>query len=156
VVTIWIVAYSGTTYNHRLFEEPSRILWHGLAIATPNRRNVMMWDWLWANARYSLDDLAERSSLTAPLVERKPKPLIGNRVLYPDGTVNSFVQRYLRERVLGLFDAKPREAAKGTWRPFKSRMGVAQLPTERGQDLPPESRPRPPIWKRWVSVYAHV
>jgi len=58
--------------------------------------------------------LAERADLTARLVERKLKPLVGNRVLYPDGTVNSYVQRYLRERVLRLFDAKPRKPAKGT------------------------------------------
>jgi hypothetical protein len=70
------------------------------------------WEWLWASASFSVDDLAERSSLTVPLVQRKLKPLIGNRVLYPDGTVNSFVQRYLRERVLKLFDAKPRKSAK--------------------------------------------
>lgn len=73
-----------------------------------------VWDWLWANAHYSTDDLAERSSLTAPLVKRKLKPLIGNRVLYPDGTVNSFVQRYLRERVLKLFDTKPRKPARSS------------------------------------------
>ena len=73
-----------------------------------------VWDWLWANAHYSTDDLAERSSLTAPLVIRKLKPLIGNRVLYPDGTVNSFVQRYLRERVLKLFDTKPQKQSKST------------------------------------------
>ncbi len=80
----------------------------------PGESEREIWDWLWANARYSLEDLAERSDLTARLVERKLKPLIGNRVLYPDGTVNSFVQRYLRERVLKLFDAKPRKSAKGT------------------------------------------
>ena len=73
-----------------------------------------IWDWLWSNARYSLDDLAEMSGLTVPLVERKLKPLIRNRVLYPDGTVNSFVQRYLRERVLKLFDSKSRKPAKGS------------------------------------------
>lgn len=73
-----------------------------------------VWDWLWANAHYSTDDLAERSSLTAPLVKRKLKPLIGNRVLYPDGTVNSFVQRYLRERVLKLFDTKSRKPARSS------------------------------------------
>ena len=71
-----------------------------------------VWDWLWTNAEYSIADLAERSDLTVPLVERKLKPLIGNRVLYPDGSVNSFIQRYLRERVLKLFDAKPRKPAK--------------------------------------------
>jgi hypothetical protein len=79
----------------------------------PGESERKIWDWLWANARYSLDDLAERTGLTARLVERKLKPLIGNRVLYPDGTVNSFVQRYLRERVLRLFDAKRRKPAKG-------------------------------------------
>ncbi len=73
-----------------------------------------VWDWLWANAHYSIDDLAERSGLTAPLVKRKLKPLIGNRVLYPDGTVNSFVQRYLRKRVLKLFDTKPRKPARSS------------------------------------------
>jgi hypothetical protein len=88
----------------RPVEEPSR---------PPGESEREIWDWLWANARYSLDDLAERSSLTAPLVKRKLKPLIGNRVLYPDGTVNSFVQRHLRERVLRLFDAKPKRSAKG-------------------------------------------
>jgi hypothetical protein len=74
----------------------------------PGESERKIWDWLWAN------DLAERTGLTARLVERKLKPLIGNRVLYPDGTVNSFVQRYLRERVLKLFDAKPRKPAKRT------------------------------------------
>ena len=73
-----------------------------------------VWEWLWANVHYSLDELAERSSLAPALVERKLKPLIGNRVLYPDGTVNSFVQRYLRERVLKLFDAKSRKLAKSS------------------------------------------
>jgi hypothetical protein len=72
------------------------------------------WDWLWDNARYSLSDLAERSGLTVPLVERMLKPLISNRVLYPDGSVNSFVQRYLRERVLRLFDPKAKRPSKST------------------------------------------
>ncbi len=76
----------------------------------PDRKG---WDWLWANADYSVEDLAEKSGLTVALVERKLRPLIGNQVLYPDGTVNSFVQRYLRERVLKLFDTKPRKSTKG-------------------------------------------
>jgi hypothetical protein len=82
----------------------------------PGESESEIWDWLWANARYSRDDLANKSCLAAPLVERRLKPLIGNRVLYPDGTLNSFVQRYLRERVLKLFDAKPRKPAKSTER----------------------------------------
>ncbi len=77
----------------------------------PDRKG---WDWLWANVEFSVDQLAEKSGLTARLVEQKLRPLICNGVLYPDGTVNSFVQRYLRERVLKLFEAKPRKLAKST------------------------------------------
>lgn len=80
----------------------------------PGESERKMWDWLWANARYSVTDLAERSGLSTPLAQRRLKPLIGNRVLYPDGTVNSFVQRYLREKVLKLFDTKPRKPARST------------------------------------------
>lgn len=78
----------------------------------PDDSDQAVWDWLRANVDYSIDDLDERSGLTAPLVERKLRPLTGNRVLYPDGTVNSFVQRYLRERVLKLFDTKSRRSSK--------------------------------------------
>ncbi len=98
-----IVAW--TTLDVRMVNRPS-------PLAGQSDREI--WDWLWANARYSLADIAEMSNLTVPLVERKLKPLIGNRVLYPDGTVNSFVQRYLRERVLKLFDATPRKPVKRT------------------------------------------
>jgi len=77
---------------------------------SPGESEQDQWNWLWANVSYSLDDLGERSGLTVALIERKLKPLIGNRILYPDGSVNSFVQRYLRERVLKLFDTKPRKA----------------------------------------------
>jgi hypothetical protein len=97
------IVVAWTSLDVRPAEKPSQF---------PGESEHEIWDWLWANARYSLADLAERSGLTVPLIERKLKPLIGNRVLYPDGTVNSFVQRYLRERVLKLFDTKPRKSAK--------------------------------------------
>ncbi|MHC4982122.1 MAG: hypothetical protein ACYTF6_03005 [Planctomycetota bacterium] len=42
------------------------------------------------------------------------KKLIGNRILYPDGTVNSFVRRYLREKVLNLFDGRPKKRKNAT------------------------------------------
>jgi hypothetical protein len=97
------IVLSWTNLDVGLAEKPTQF---------PGESEHEIWDWLWANARYSLADLAERNGLTVPLIERKLKPLVGNRVLYPDGTVNSFVQRYLRERVLKLFDAKPRKPAK--------------------------------------------
>lgn len=67
-----------------------------------------VWEWLWQNCRYSRPELMEKAgmSLSESMLERKMKPLIGNRVVYPDGTVNSLVQRYLRDRVLKLFEPK--------------------------------------------------
>lgn len=67
-----------------------------------------VWEWLWKNATYSREELAAKSALTEYGFDKKMAPLIGNRVLYPDGTVNSYVQRYLRDRVLKLFEAKPK------------------------------------------------
>jgi len=71
-----------------------------------------IWDWLWRNTTYSREELITKSSLSTYALDGKLAPLIGNRVLYPDGTVNSFVARYLRERVLKLFDAKPKRVKK--------------------------------------------
>jgi hypothetical protein len=72
------------------------------------------WEWLWKNARFSIAELKEKVgiSFSELALVNKMKPLIGNRVIYPDGTVNSFVQRYLREQVLKLFEEKPKKPAK--------------------------------------------
>ena len=75
-----------------------------------------VWAWLWTNVKYSRSDLVEKAGIpfSELVLERKLKPLIGNRILFPDGTVNSFVQRYLRQQVLNLFDAKAnRRTRKG-------------------------------------------
>lgn len=73
-----------------------------------------LWEWLWRNAQYSRTGLMERIGipLSEAALENKLKPLIGNRILFPDGTVNSFVQRYLREQVVKLFETKPRKLTK--------------------------------------------
>jgi len=73
-----------------------------------------VWEWLWENTQYSRTELKEKISVpfSESGLESKMRPLIGNRVLYPDGTVNSFVQRYLREQVLKLFEAKQKRPAK--------------------------------------------
>jgi hypothetical protein len=73
-----------------------------------------VWEWLWQNTTYSLDELKEKAgiSLMGYVLENKMRPLIGNRILYPDGTVNSYVQRYLKERVVKLFEAKPKRSVK--------------------------------------------
>lgn len=77
----------------------------------PSGAEHKWWEWLWKNARYSHIEMAERTGVQGESLERKMQILIGNRVLYPDGTVNSFVQRYLREKVLNLFNSKPKKRA---------------------------------------------
>lgn len=79
-----------------------------------NESENEVWQWLWENARYSRLELIDRIGIpfSESGLESKMKPLIGNRILYPDGTVNSFVQRYLREQVLKLFDAKAKRPAR--------------------------------------------
>lgn len=73
-----------------------------------------IWEWLWGNARFSLTELKAKAGVpySESVLEQKMKPLIGNRILYPDGTVNSFVQRYLRDKVVKLFEAKSRKTTK--------------------------------------------
>lgn len=75
-----------------------------------------IWEWLWENTRFSLAELKAKTGVpySESVLEQKMKPLIGNRILYPDGTVNSFVQRYLREQVVKLFEAKQRKATRRT------------------------------------------
>ena len=73
-----------------------------------------VWEWLWENMKYSRAELREKIGVpfSELSLEIKMKPLIGNRILYPDGTVNSFVQRYLREQVLKLFEAKAKRPTR--------------------------------------------
>ena len=73
------------------------------------------WNWLWANTEFSEDEWTEKAGSTAlgfSDVDAAIKTLVGNRIVYPDGTLNSFVQRYLRDRVLKLFEAKPKRVVR--------------------------------------------
>ncbi len=93
------------------------VAWGGISIRrvelgkpSPDEPDALRWDWLWSSVSYSIAEVAVRTGLTTYLIERKLPGLVANRVIYPDGTLNSFVQRYLRERVLRLFrPAKQRE-----------------------------------------------
>ena len=77
----------------------------------PGDSESEVWQWLWENIEYSEEVLCAISSVPPYSLKNKLALLIGNRLLYPDGTANSFVQRYLRERVLKLFESKSRKRA---------------------------------------------
>jgi hypothetical protein len=81
---------------------------------SPGESESESWKWLWDNATYRLSELKEKTgtSLSEIALDNKLKPLIGNRIIYPDGTVNSFVERYLRERVIKLFEEKSKRPSK--------------------------------------------
>ncbi len=72
------------------------------------------WQWLWSNATFSEEELLANSGQSRYRFDQELKTLVGNRILYPDGTVNSFVQRYLREKVLSLFNARPKKRRSAT------------------------------------------
>lgn len=78
----------------------------------PGEDECMVWEWLWDNTIYNICELKEKlgTSLSIPALENRMKPLIGNRIIYPDGAVNSFVQRFLREKVVKLFETRSRKS----------------------------------------------
>ena len=81
---------------------------------SPGESENESWEWLWQNTNYHLGELKEKTgtSLSEIALDNKLKPLIGNRLVYLDGTVNSFVERYLRERVIKLFEEKSKRPSK--------------------------------------------
>ena len=97
------------------------VTWTSLDVKRADRLTELLadsesevWEWLWQNTTYSLKELKEKigTSFSEIALGIKMKPLIGNRIIYPDGTVNSFVERYLREQVAKLFEAKQKRAVK--------------------------------------------
>ena len=72
-----------------------------------------VWSWLWENTRYDRKTLLGRIPNATARTDKNLDALIANRVLYPDGTTNSFVERYLKERVVKLFAQSIRKRTKG-------------------------------------------
>jgi uncharacterized protein YukJ len=75
-----------------------------------------VWAWLWENCRFNLAEL--RAIISIPYsdagLQKQLETLIANRIIYPDGTVNSFVQRYLRNEVAKLFESKAKKTKKSS------------------------------------------
>lgn len=70
------------------------------------------WTWLWDNAQFEREALLARIPNAKARTQTNLEALIANRVLYPDGTANGFVERYLKERVVKLFARALRKGAK--------------------------------------------
>ncbi|MFC1588134.1 hypothetical protein ACFL54_07480 [Planctomycetota bacterium] len=70
------------------------------------------WNWLWRCVRFDQEDIGDLLGSKFG-VDKKIKVLIANRILYPDGSIHSYVTRYLRDRVVKLFEAKSRRSKAG-------------------------------------------
>ena len=66
------------------------------------------WRWLWDNTRYSQADFLARIPGCDSSTSRKIDALIANRVIYPDGDANGYVEKYLRHKVATLFGTRGR------------------------------------------------
>ena len=71
--------------------------------ALPSELDESRWAWLWTHCRFSRDELRARVPGADAKTDGQIDALIANRVIYPDGTANSFVEKYLRELVLRHF-----------------------------------------------------
>lgn len=82
------------------------VAWMSMPVARRRRLTVMpeysqkKWEWLWQNSLYSAEGLAARLPFCDKELEQKLRGLIANKVLYPDGTVNGYVERFLRARIV--------------------------------------------------------
>lgn len=70
------------------------------------------WEWLWQNTVYSPERFVERLPFSDKDVEQKLRGLIANKVLYPDGTVNGYVERFLRARIVKSLSSAGRRLRK--------------------------------------------
>ncbi|MFC1737415.1 hypothetical protein ACFL1X_14985 [Candidatus Hydrogenedentota bacterium] len=71
-----------------------------------------VWEWLWSNVEYCERELLSKSGVQSYGFKAQFNILTGNRVIYPDGTVNTYVQRFLREKVVGLFGGKSKTGGR--------------------------------------------
>jgi len=103
------------------------IAWKNLQVSRRRRLTTpgghderSMWEWLWENASFSVNELALLAGASAKEAEEKLNMLSGVRIVYPDGTLNGYVEKLLKARVVMLFKraqlprtkASPKEEGK--------------------------------------------
>jgi len=74
-----------------------------------NGTDVRKWNWLWSCVKFKPDDIAAGLG-SRYLARTKLDALITNRILYPDGTLHSYMTRYLRDRVIKMFETRTKKA----------------------------------------------
>lgn len=83
----------------------TEVTWKDASSDCASERENDIWQWLWDKAHYDPEELLTKSGASPMGFDKRRQFLIGNRLIYPDGTMHSFVQRYLREKVLQLFQS---------------------------------------------------
>ena len=86
----------------------------------PNCDKAGIWQWLWQNVDFSMDDFAALSGTSIRNATEKFKMLSGNGMVYPDGTLNTYVDRLLKARTVLLFQKSQPRAQRTEERGLKS------------------------------------
>ncbi len=66
------------------------------------------WAWLWSQVEYDVNELMAIVNIYAG-IERHMACLIGNRIIYPDGTISSYATKALRQIMMAQLKAKPKK-----------------------------------------------
>ena len=82
--------------------------------ASPNASEEESWTWLWKNVQYDREKFLARIPNGNKRTPANLDALIASRVLYPDGTINQYVERYLKERVIKLFSRSLQKGLRAT------------------------------------------
>lgn len=71
------------------------------------------WRWLWRNVEFSMEDLAGLGGASVAEATRKFAMLSGNRMVYPDWTLNTYVDNLIKARTVALFQKnQPRNPSR--------------------------------------------
>lgn len=78
----------------------------------PDTQDSRAWDWLWKGCRPDFDVLAARANVLPSVIRGKFDLLRGNRLIYPDGTINPWADRILRAEIAQRYPTRRPAAPK--------------------------------------------
>lgn len=59
---------------------------------------VELWKWMWEQVYYDREELKQISMIQGD-IDNLMKVLVGNRIIYPDGTISTFARKVLQQMI---------------------------------------------------------
>jgi len=90
------------------------VAWRSVKTATEENgkctelTEVGQWDWMWSTVKYDQRKFAQVAGVPEHEVQRLLNRLIGLRLIYPDGTVNTVAQDYLKALIVSKLPKLPK------------------------------------------------